>query len=127
MPAVPPANLELEWTSQAGATYPSAASVQFTSATDLPPSPALLAAAEACRRAITAAVQHAAATTALERVDTELASTVHRLRAIRDRWLPRIKTQLDALDLRLDETEREEHTRLRRATSTTGGVTRVSE
>lgn len=106
-------DVRLEWTSQAGVNYPSAVGVRLPSAPAVPMAPALAAAADAGRRAIDAAVQHAAATAALTRVDAELAVTVRRLRAIRDRWLPRLGAEIDTLDLRLDETEREESTRLR--------------
>ena len=109
------AHARLEWTSQAGVTYPSAAALDLPAPPELAGSPALSQAASAGRRALDAAVHHAAATTARARVEAELAATVRRLRAIRDRWIPQLQTQLDALDLRLDEIEREEITRLRRA------------
>ena len=71
--AVGEAHAELTWTTQAGVTYPA------TAATRLPPTPALggdagpgSCAAGACRRALDAAVQHAAAAAALERVSAEL-------------------------------------------------------
>lgn len=107
------AEARIHWASKAGVTYPSTAS------TDLPPfpalagTPALTHAADACRRALDAAVRHAATATALSLVEAELAATVRRLRAVRDRWLPQLEAQLGKLDLRLDETEREEITRLR--------------
>jgi len=107
------AQAELTWTSQAGVTYPA------TATTLLPPFPplggdvALVQAAEAYRRALDAAVQHAAASAALTKVAAELAATSRRLRAIRDRWLPDLQAGLSQLDLRLDETEREEITHLR--------------
>jgi len=111
--AVDAAEARLIWTNEAGVTYPS------TAVTDLPRpprpagSPALVQAADACRRALDAAVRHAAATTALTRVEAELVATVRRLRAIRDRWLPHLEAQLEELDVRLDEGEREETIRLR--------------
>ena len=107
------AEVDLTWTSQAGVTYPA------TATTRLPPPPplggdvALIEATEACRRALDAAVQHAAASAALAKVDAEVAVTTRRLRAIRDRWLPELEDRLRQLDLHLDETEREEITRLR--------------
>lgn len=111
------AEVRLVWTSQAGVTYPSAAAL------DLPPPAApagpvaLAMATDACRLALDAAVQHAATTAALARVDAELVAVVRRLRAIRDRSLPRLRAELVGLDLRLEETEREEATRLRWARS----------
>lgn len=112
-PTVGPAQVRLDWTNQAGATYPSAAAVQLAAPPAVSGTPALTRAAAASRRAVDAAVQRAAATAARGRVDAELAATIRRLRAIRDRWLPRLHAQLDTLDLRLDEGEREEITRLR--------------
>lgn len=109
---VRPAQARLTWTSQAGVTYPATASV------DLPPAPpplgaAVTPAATACARALEAAVRHAAAESALARVEAELSATVRRLRAIRDRWLPRLEADLHLLELRVDDAEREETTRLR--------------
>ena len=108
-----PARIRLEWTSGAGVTYPSIVATDFPGPPAMAGSAALPLAAGACSRALDAAVRHAAATTALARVETELVATVRRLRAIRDRWLPRLAEQLRELDLRLDENEREEITRLR--------------
>lgn len=107
------ADVHLVWTSQAGVTYPSTASLTLAPRPALAGQPALWCAADACRHALQAGVQHAAATTALTRVDAELAAAVRRLRAIRDRWLPRLRAELAELDFRLEETEREEATRLR--------------
>ncbi len=107
------AHARLSWTTQAGVTYPA------TAATELPPTPplggdvAIIDAVAVCRRALEAAVQDAACATALTRVTTELAATTRRLRAIRDRWLPSLQNALADVDLRLDETDREEVTRLR--------------
>ena len=111
--AVGEAHAELTWTTEAGVTYPS------TATTRLPPPPALggdvalVGAADACRRALAAAVQDAAAAAALERVSAECVATAHRLRAIRDRLLPELRAELVDADRRLEETEREETTRLR--------------
>lgn len=112
-PTIGWAHARLDWAHQAGVTYPSAAAVDLPPPPALAGTPALAHAAATSRRALDAAVHHAAATTARDRVDREFVATVRRLRAIRDRWLPRLRAQLDALDLRLDETEREEITRLR--------------
>ena len=97
---------------EAGVTYPSTATVELP---DRPPTPgtaALDVAADRTGRALEAAVAHAAASAAARRVDAEQTATVRRLRAIRDRWLPRLEAELAETDLRLDETEREEISRL---------------
>ena len=120
--ATAPAQARLTWTSEVGVTYPSTASVELAAPPPLAGTAALAAATGATRVALGAAVRYAAATTALARVDAELTATIRRLRALRDRWLPHLEEQLAALDLRLDETEREEATRLRwaRPATTTG-------
>ena len=112
-PSVALADAQISWTNRAGVTYPSTVSTDLPPVPPLPGSATLGAAAEAGQRALDAAVRHAAASMARRRVDLELLATVRRLRAIRDRWLPRLQAQLDQLDVRLDETEREETTRLR--------------
>lgn len=111
---IAPAASRLTWSSQAGVVYPT------TAAVELPPPPALdgpsalLEASRACRLALEAAVRHAAALAARRRVDAELDATVRRLRAIRDRWIPRLRRLLADLEVRLEETEREEQARVRR-------------
>ena len=112
-PRVGAAQAELTWTTQAGVTYPATASTQLPPPPPLGGNVALADAGGACRRAVDAAVRQAAASAALAKVAAELAATTHRLRAIRDRWLPGLQLQLGALDLHLDESEREEITRLR--------------
>ncbi len=107
------ADARLDWTTRAGVTYPSTARTELAAP---PPAAgtALTRTAEAYRRALDVAVRHAAAEAAAERVARELAATTRRLRAIEERWLPRLEARLAELDLQLDETEREEATRLRR-------------
>jgi V/A-type H+/Na+-transporting ATPase subunit D len=67
----------------------------------------------AYRRATRAAAEQAAAQIALERVSRELATLARRTRAIERRWIPRHEADLAALELSLEESEREEVTRLR--------------
>ena len=102
-----------------GVEYPGEAGCDLPPAPPIAGSPALAAAAAAYRHALEAAVEHAAVTTALTRVRKELAVTQQRLRAVRDRWIPELRTTLRDLKVRLDEHEREEltRTRLHRPTS----------
>ncbi|HZD67688.1 MAG TPA: V-type ATP synthase subunit D, partial [Actinomycetes bacterium] len=72
-------------------------------------------AAAAHRAALAAAVQHAAATAALRTVEREVTATSQRLRAIEDRWIPRLRTTLAEVELALDELEHADAARLRRA------------
>lgn len=53
------------------------------------------------------------ATRAVAIVETELAATRARQRAIENRWVPRLEEELRMLEVRLDELDREENVRLR--------------
>jgi V/A-type H+-transporting ATPase subunit D len=111
--ATVPARVQLSSTTQAGVSYPDSAEIELGPTPALAGPPALPLAAAACRRALEAAVHHAAAAGALRLVNDELVVTGRRLRAIRDRWIPHLEAQMTELDLRLDDGEREEVTRLR--------------
>ncbi len=76
-------------------------------------SSALHYAALAYRLATRAAAEQAAAQIALERVSLELVTVARRTRAIERRLIPRHESDLAALELSLEETEREEAGRLR--------------
>lgn len=113
----PAAEVAVVWAETMGIRYPG-------QATDAPPadhaplgprSAALGQAASAHRAALAAALRHAAATTAARIVDEEVAATRQRLRAIQDRWIPRLQTALAGVELSLDEQERADGVRLRRA------------
>jgi V/A-type H+-transporting ATPase subunit D len=70
-------------------------------------------AASAYGRAVEAGARYAAARLALERIESELASAIRRLRALERRWIPAHEQALAALALALDETEREDALRTR--------------
>jgi V/A-type H+-transporting ATPase subunit D len=78
-----------------------------------PGSAALVHATEAYREAVQAAVEHGAAAGACRVIDAEIATTRRRLRAITERWTPRLETALRDLTQELDETERAETFRIR--------------
>ncbi len=110
------ADLRLSWRSALGVLYPDEARVE------LPSSPCLIApgggsalplATAAHGRAVEAAARYAAARVALDRVTEELQATTRRLRAVQRRWIPAHERALAALDLALDEAEREEAVRRR--------------
>jgi V/A-type H+-transporting ATPase subunit D len=65
-------------------------------------------AAASYRKALEAAVAHAAMDTSWRLLNVELRATERRLRAIERRRLPALEDTLHRLDLRLDELEREE-------------------
>jgi V/A-type H+/Na+-transporting ATPase subunit D len=105
------AEVVFTWRNTMGALHPDTVSVSASP----PPlielavaNSALGPSAEAHRRALEAAARHAAATSALRALEVELATTRRRLRAIQRHRLPWLEGELRALELRLDEVEREE-------------------
>jgi V/A-type H+-transporting ATPase subunit D len=108
--------VDIRWRKTLGVVYPADADVELPEPPDvsaLGGGAALVFAAAAHRRALEAAVRHAAASFALRRVHAELQATARRLRAVEQRWIPRYEGALAALELELDEGEREQATRLR--------------
>lgn len=79
---------------------------------------AVVAARQAHAAALAAAVQHAAALAAVTVMEAETAATRHRLRAVRDRWIPRLQEALALVKFSLEELERADAARLRRAALT---------
>jgi V/A-type H+-transporting ATPase subunit D len=89
----------------------------------IPPSaawdgPALAGARQAHRAALAAAVRHAAAAEAERIIEAETLATRHRLRAIKDRWIPRLEQALAEVTFAIEEQERADAARLRLAAST---------
>jgi H(+)-transporting ATP synthase subunit D len=108
--------LTVAWEPLMGIVRPRVAGLEQGPATDvcaLGGSSALHYAALAYREATAAAAEQAAVRIALERVTRELASVARRARAIERRWIPRHEAELAALELSLEEAEREEAARLR--------------
>lgn len=110
------ADVEVTWTYLMGVRYPSEA--RFTAppvepAEAPPDNAALVGAREAHARAADAAVAHAAAEAALRVVQAEELATRRRLRAIEDRWMPRLQEALAQIQLGLEEQEHAEGLRLR--------------
>jgi vacuolar-type H+-ATPase subunit D/Vma8 len=110
-----PAEIEIDWQTSMGIAYPG--DVRCTPAVqpDLTASAALAPATRAHHRALDAAATHGATRTALARLDAELATTRRRRRAIGDRLVPRLEDDLRALEIDLDEQDREEALRVRLA------------
>ncbi len=77
--------------------------------------PALAAARQAHGTALTAAVRHAAAAETLRIIEAEARTTRYRLRAIRDRWIPRLEQALAEVTFALEEQELADAARLRLA------------
>ncbi len=79
--------------------------------------PTLAATRQAHGAALTAAVRHAAAAEALRVIEAEALATRYRLRAVRDRWIPRLEQALAEVTLALEEQELADAARLRLATA----------
>jgi V/A-type H+/Na+-transporting ATPase subunit D len=79
--------------------------------------PTLTRTRQAHAAALQAAVRHAAAAEALRVIEAEVLSTRHRLRAIEDRWIPRLEQALAEVTLALEEQELADAARLRLAVS----------
>jgi V/A-type H+-transporting ATPase subunit D len=118
--ALPPADVRVSWRTVLGVACPADARVEARVDADLSArggSAALLSAAQAHRRALEAAARLAVAQGALGRIDAELRATALRRNAIERRWIPAHEAALAALDVSLEETEREEGARVRWVTS----------
>jgi vacuolar-type H+-ATPase subunit D/Vma8 len=111
-----PAEVMVAWQAAMGVTYPG--EVHCTPATPptLTSTAALVPTTAAFQKALTAGAEHAAATAALHRLETELSNTRGRRRAIEQRLQPRLETQLHQLDLDLDERDRDAAVRTQLAT-----------
>jgi V/A-type H+-transporting ATPase subunit D len=111
-----PADVEVTWTSLMGVRCPDRATFVAGSFTEDQPPPtnsALVVATRRYRDAVAAAVHHAVADAALRVLEAEEASTRRRLRAITERWIPRLERALAELELGLEEQERTEAVGLR--------------
>jgi V/A-type H+-transporting ATPase subunit D len=123
--AARPAEVTVRWRAILGVSCPREASIapyREAELMELGGSAALLSAAMAHRRALEAAVQVAAAEEALRRIDAALEATRLRRNAIQRNWIPAHEEALHALELTLEELEREDGARLRRVTQPEGGA-----
>ncbi len=116
---VPAADLTLRWHSIIGVTCPVEAVVGPPASPERElsasgGSAALLEATAAHRRALAAAARLAVAEGALRRIEVELRATALRRNAIERRWIPAHADALAALELTLEELEREDGARVRR-------------
>lgn len=110
-----PAAIVIDWQASMGISYPGDVRCTPAAQQDLTGSAVLIPTMQAHHRALDAAATHAATRSALERLDAELATTRRRRRAIGDRLVPRLEDGLRALELDLDEQDREEALRVRLA------------
>ena len=97
-----------------GIRYPSRAACSVPSALGWD-GPVVAGAREAHRTALAAAAAHGAATAAVRVIDEEVQATRYRLRAVKDRWIPRLEQALADVTFALEEQERADAARLRLA------------
>ena len=115
-----PADVSVRWRTILGVTCPADAAGDSATGAELSAlggTAALLSAADAHRRALDAAAQLGVAEGALERIEAELRATALRRNAIERRWIPAHEAALAALEMTLEELEREDGARVRRLTA----------
>lgn len=105
--STPAASVSLSWRSAMGVTYPGDADCRPVPRSGLVSTAALVPARDAYRRALLAGAEHAVATTALQRIEDELARTRRRRRAVEVRLVPDLTDRIHRLDVELDERDRE--------------------
>jgi V/A-type H+/Na+-transporting ATPase subunit D len=122
-----PAQVQVTWTVVMGVQHPQEPAVRCgRPVSDAAPAgtAALVEAATAYRDALGAAARHAVAEETARRMDAEVAATGHRLRAVEDRWIPRLRDALFRTELDLEELEHAEGVRLRWAAGHRPGAPR---
>ncbi len=106
------ATVVAHWQTSMGLTYPGA--VECVPAPEPPfvTTAALGPTCDAYRLALQAAADCASTIAALDRLDAELADTRRRRRAIEQRLVPQLESDLHTVDLHLDEQDRDEALRV---------------
>lgn len=117
-----PARVRLAWRDVMGVRVPEVDGFEAAGPSPQPPgTAALVDASVAVRRALRSAADHAAAAAAEAAIEAELVETTRRLRAITQRWVPRLEEQLRLVSAQLEENDRAEAVRLRWAAGGHGG------
>ncbi|MHB1490165.1 V-type ATP synthase subunit D [mine drainage metagenome] len=116
------AEVGITWGGAMGVGFPESVSCDIPAITRRGGTSALRYAASTHHAALVAGAQCAAAERAVRLVQTELAATRLRQRAVEHRWIPRLERELDAIRRRLAEQELEEALRLRWAADLQGGT-----
>ena len=112
------ADVQISYAVTMGVRHPASASCEPAAGPAVWAGPALVEARRAHQQALAAAVTHAAAAAALRILEAEAAATRYRLRAIRDRWIPRLEQARAEVMFAIDEQERADGARLRLAAGT---------
>lgn len=117
------ASIEVRWEALMGVRHPAAmvwTGPVRTPAEATPSNTALAHAETAYCAAVRAAAEHAAHKAAAELLAAETSRTRQRVRALRRHWIPRLRRELAAVELALEEAEHEDAVR-RRWAATHGG------
>jgi len=117
-----PADVQVTWTSAMGLSYRDDAVLADPAPGDeaVPSNAAIVPATAAFRAALLAGARAAAAQEAVSRLESEIAVTRRRMRALDKRWLPWLRESLARLELTLEQAEQEDGMRLRRAVGADG-------
>ena len=120
--AAEPARVEVSWASTMGLGYPAAAELVTKPVAAVPPAnAAVVPAVDAFEAALRVGVRSAAANEAVRRVEAEIAVTRRRMRALERRWMPWLRETLAEREAALEQAEREDGVRLRRAVGSAEG------
>jgi V/A-type H+/Na+-transporting ATPase subunit D len=111
-----PATVTIPYTVTMGARHPASPACVIPAPVTWD-GPVLTRTRQAHAAALEAAVRQAAAAEALRVVEAEVLATRYRLRAIEDRWIPRLEQALAEVTLALEEQELADAARLRLAVS----------
>jgi V/A-type H+-transporting ATPase subunit D len=117
------ADVDITWRLTMGVHYPAAAECsipQPSPSAFQPDNSAVARVGSAAEQVVRAGADCAVTETALESVRAEIHSTRRKLRALRERWIPRLEEAQTRLLLALDDEEHDEHVRLRWAAQPTG-------
>jgi V/A-type H+/Na+-transporting ATPase subunit D len=111
-----PATVTIPYTVTMGVRHPASPTCVIPAAVTWD-GPTLARTRQAHAAALEAAVRHAVAAEALRVIEAEALATRYRLRAIEDRWIPRLEQALAEVTLALEEQELADAARLRLAVS----------
>ncbi|MGW0208427.1 V-type ATP synthase subunit D, partial [Streptomyces sp. NPDC003233] len=110
------ARVDIRWAALMGVRHPTAVECAAPVRSPAEPTPtntALAHAETAYRAAVRAAAELAAHQAAADLLAAEAGRTRRRVRALRRHWIPRLRAELDAVELALEEREHEEAVRRR--------------
>ena len=105
------ASVELVWRNSMGADYPAEVTCRLPEERplgEIAATAAMVETVRADRAALERAVQLAATDRAVREVDRELRATRRRLRMLQRQWIPSLGAALHALDIELEERERDD-------------------